>query len=214
MNMTIFDKIDSYYEIKGKKEFYYTLLAVVLAIGFIAFYLITPKLSTFANSNEQKFTKLGKKLNRNRAQLNALKAQNIRIQRELKEIHMKLITLNKNKIYYSQLVNLLDFAHFNKQKWAYFVKNSIIDAKAQGLEVKLVKNIYDENKSMKKNILSSNDVIVKKINFKLDLKGGYKNFIHYMYEYENMKPLIRVNSFKIIAPDIYDIEFSLYGYKL
>jgi len=213
MNMAIFDKIDSYYEMKGKKEFYYTLLAIVLAIGFIVFYFITPKASTFASSNEQKFRQFTQSLNQNLMELNGFKAQNIRIQRELKEMHMKFITLNKNKIYYSQLVNLLDFAHFNKQKWAYFVKNSIIDAKAQGLEVKLVKNIYDENKSMKKNILS-NEVIVKKINFKLDLKGGYKNFIHYMYEYENMKPLIRVNSFKIIAPDIYDIEFSLYGYKL
>jgi len=213
MNITIFDKIDSYYKIKGKKEFYYTLLAVILAVGFIIFYFITPKASDFANSNEQRFKQFTQNLNQNIMELNGFKAQNIRIQRELKQMHTKLITLNKNKIYYSQLVNLLDFAHFNKQKWGRFVKNSIIDAKAGGLEVKLVKNIYDENKSIQKNIVL-NKLIVKKINFALNLEGTYKNFIYYMYKYENMKPLIRVNDFKIIAPNKYYIEFSLYGYKL
>ena len=213
MNITIFDKIDSYYEMKGKKEFYYTLLAVILAVGFIVFYFITPKASDFANSNEQKFKQFTQNLDQNIVELNGFKIQNIRMQRELKQMHIKLITLNKNRVYYSQLLNLLDFAHFNKQKWGQFVKNSIIDAKARGLEVKLVKNIYDENKSIKKNILS-NKLIVKKINFALNLEGTYKNFIYYMYKYENMKSLIRVNDFKIIAPNKYYIEFSLYGYKL
>ena len=213
MNITIFDKIDSYYELKGKKEFYYTLLAVILTVGFIIFYFITPKASDFANSNEQKFKQFTQNLNQNIMELNGFKAQNIRIQRELKQMHAKLITLNKNRMYYSQLVNLLDFTHFNKQKWGQFVKNSIIDAKAGGLEVKLVKNLYDENKSIQKNILS-NKLIVKKINFALNLEGTYKNFIYYMYKYENIKPLIRVNDFKIIAPNKYYIEFSLYGYKL
>ena len=213
MNITIFDKIDSYYEMKGKKEFYYTLLAVILAVGFIVFYFITPKASDFANSNEQKFKQFTQNLDQNIVELNGFKIQNIRMQRELKQMHIKLITLNKNRVYYSQLLNLLDFAHFNKQKWGQFVKNSIIDAKARGLEVKLVKNIYDENRSIKKNILS-NKLIVKKINFALNLEGTYKNFIYYMYKYENMKSLIRVNDFKIIAPNKYYIEFSLYGYKL
>ena len=211
--MNIFDRIDSYYKIKGKKDFYYTILAIVLAVGFIVFYFITPKASEFANSNEKKFNQFTQNLNQNIIALNVFKAQNIRMKRELKEMNQKITTLKKNKVYYSQLVNVLDFAQFNRQKWAQFVKNSIVDAKAQGLEVKVVKNIYDENKSMKKADTTDN-FIVKKVDFGLNLEGEYKNFIYYMYKYENIKSLIRVNSFKITAPNKYYIEFSLYGYKL
>ena len=213
MNIMIFDKIDSYYKSKDKKEFYYTLLAVVLAVGFIIFYFITPPASSFADSNEKKAQKFKMTLGQDLIILNGLKAQNIRIKRELKSIKKRDIRLNKDKVFYSQLVNLLDFANFNKDKWANFVKNSIVDAKIQGLDVKLVKNINDENKSMGKNELS-NKFIVKKIDFGLNLEGKYKNFIYYMYKYENMKALIRVNNFEITAPDKYYIEFSLYGYKL
>ena len=211
--MNIFDRIDSYYKIKGKKDFYYTILAIVLAVGFIVFYFITPKASEFANSNEKKFNQFTQNLNQNLIALNVFKAQNIRMKRELKEMNQKITTLKKNKVYYSQLVNVVDFAQFNRQKWAQFVKNSIVDAKAQGLEVKVVKNIYDENKSMKKADTIDN-FIVKKVDFGLNLEGEYKNFIYYMYKYENIKSLIRVNSFKITAPNKYYIEFSLYGYKL
>ncbi len=211
--MNIFDRIDSYYKIKGKKDFYYTILAIVLAVGFIVFYFITPKASEFANSNEKKFNQFTQNLNQNIITLNVFKAQNIRMKRELKEMNQKITTLKKNKVYYSQLVNVVDFAQFNRQKWAQFVKNSIVDAKAQGLEVKVVKNIYDENKSMKKADTIDN-FIVKKVDFGLNLEGEYKNFIYYMYKYENIKSLIRVNSFKITAPNKYYIEFSLYGYKL
>ena len=51
------------------------------------------------------------------------------------------------------------------------------------------------------------------MNFGLNLEGQYKNFIYYMYKYENIKPLIRVDNFQIKAPDKFYIEFSLYGYK-
>ncbi len=213
MNASIFDKIDSYYRIKGKKDFYYTVLAIVLAVGFIVFYFIIPKVSEFANFNEKKFKQFTQSLNQNIIALNVVKVQNIRMKKELKEMNQKITTLKKNKVYYSQLVNVLDFTQFNKQKWAQFVKNSILDAKAQGLEVKVVKNIYDENQSMKKNS-ETNKNIVKKVEFALKLEGEYKNFLYYVYKYENIKSLIRVNDLKIIAPNKYYIEFSLYGYKL
>ena len=213
MKINVFDKIDSYYKNKDKKEFLYTILAVALGAGFIIFYFITPKASSFKASNEKKVQKFKTALNQNMIELNVLKAQNIQMKKGLKHLQKRVITLNKNKVFYSQLVDLLDFAQFNKSKWAQFVKNSIIDAKIEGLDVKLVKNIYDENQSAKKDKLS-NKFIVKKIDFGLNLEGKYKNFIYYMYKYENIKPLIRVNNFKITAPNKYYIEFSLYGYKL
>ena len=209
MKMNILDRIDSYYANRDKKDFWYTLLAIALAIGFVIFYFITPPMEDFVNLNEKKVDKFKKNLYKNTMELNTLKAKNIRIQRELRILKKKLVELKKDKIYYSQLVNLLDFVQFNKQDWAQFVKNSIIDAKSQGLEVKLVKNM-DANVTTKKN----KSFIIKKMNFGLSMEGEYKNFIYYMYKYENIKMLIRVNKFKIITPDKYYIEFYLYGYKL
>ena len=211
MKMNIFDKIDNYYENKEKKEFYYTIIGIFLLIGFIVFYFIAPKTTDFSTSNEKKFKQLKNSLNQNRVELQVLKIQNIRIKNELKNIKQKLITLNKNRVFYSQLADLLDFAHFNKEDWAQFVKSSIIDAKSRGLDVKLVKNIEDKNINKKE--IKTDTSIIKKMNFGLNLEGQYKNFIYYMYKYENIKPLIRVDNFQIKAPDKFYIEFSLYGYK-
>lgn len=265
MKMNILDKIDSYYLKKGKKEFLYTVLALVLAVGFIIFYFITPDISSFKEKNEKNFQKFTIDLRENLMMLNGFKAQNIRIQRELKNMKKHLIVLNKDEVFYSQLINLLDFAKFNKYDWAFFVKNSIIDAKNLGLDVESVKNQFIKDTVLKKidseirnlnneinniedatffvddkakayylkkmfelrNKISKlkeekNKVIQRytqklinpKMLFSLTLKGKYKDFIYFMYQYENIKPLIKVDNFKIEAPDKYYIEFHLYGYTL
>lgn len=222
IKQSILDKIDAYFEAKDKKEFYYTLVGIVGAIGFGIFYFVTPKADDFLNQNRNNFNTLTRNLNQNIAALNVAKAKKIRKERKLKILNKNLIASKKDKVFYSQLVNLLDFTSFNKYRWAEFVKTTIVDAKTQGLDVTFVKNIdvnnekdnkKNKNKLMAKNI-SLPSSIVKKMGFGMNLKGGYKNFVYYMYKYENIKPLIRVDSFEIDYPNKYYIEFSLYGSKL
>ena len=217
MKTSVFDKIDAYFESKEKKEFYYTIFGIVAGIGFIIFYFITPEADNFLKQQKQEFNNLTTNLNKNRVALNVARANKIKLERKLKDLNKQLVALNKDKVFYSQLVNLLDFAKFNKFDWAQFVKTSIVDARVQGLDVLLVQNIdinEENSKNKNKKISNSKNSIVKKAGFGLTLKGGYKNFVYYMYKYENIKPLIRVNSFEMTSPNKYYIEFDLYGYEL
>ena len=227
MNLSFLDKIDAYYEKKDKKEFYYTLLAMILAIGFIIFYFIVPVFSEPLVKNEKQVQNYENKIMPLNNQINIFNITNIKLKRELEDMKKELISLKKDKDIYQEIIKTLNFINFNKYDWAQFVKLSIIDAKSQGLEVMLVKNIYNEDKikqinKKKKNIKDKkinkknikNNFIVKKVDFGLNLKGNYKNFIYYIYKYEDKKILIRVNNIKITAPNKYYIEFSLYGYKL
>ena len=126
----------------------------------------------------------------------------------------KLINLKKQESFYEELTDLLDFARFNKQKWANYVKNLILDAKNEGMKVKLIENkIYDEdvNNTKLKNLPER--LIVKKMSIGIELNGNYKNFIHYIYKYENLKDLLRIGAIKINSKNNYYVKFFLYGYK-
>ena len=210
MNTKIFDKIDDYFISKTKKEFFYTILVIAFLIGFVFFYFINPKAMAYEKENVKKFDTIKSSLKESKIQLNVFKIRKRSLEKELKTINKKLTQLNKEKVFYSQLANLLDFAQFNKQKWAQFIKNIVLDAKAEGMEVESIENHTFEKKDKKINV---NKFIMKKMDIVLSLSGNYKNFIHYMYKYENMKPLIRVEDFKISDINTYYIKFSLYGYK-
>jgi ArsR family metal-binding transcriptional regulator len=102
-------------------------------------------------------------------------------------------------------VSLLDFAEFNKYKWANYVKNVVDNAKNEGLKLIDFKNeLYKDKK---------NSLINKKMDIIVNVNGEYKNLIYYIYKYENTKELLRVNELKINDKGNYMIKFSLYGYK-
>jgi len=213
--MNFLDKIDKYfYEKESKKEFFYTLGAIVLALGFIIYYYIFPPLQNNYNKILKKY-KNAINLKQNKMIFLALKAQNIRLNKDLKMLKEKLQKVRKEKEFFNELVNAMDFVKFNEVKWAEFVKNVIIDAQNEGLGVKLVENkIYNENeKNDKKENKKEPDWITKKMSIGLNLDGSYLNFINFIYKYENRKDLIRVDKIEIKNKNNFYVEFVLYGYE-
>jgi len=212
--MKLLDKIDKYfYEKESKKEFFYALGAIVLALGFIIYYYIFPAVQNFDKQSKDQYNNLVSTLQRERVQLNVLKVKNIQSQKKLQTLNKELKQLKKEKMFFDELTNLMDFAEFNKERWAEFVKNVISDAKSEGLKVTLVENkIYDENDKKEFKKLPSN-LLVKKMSIGLKLKGNYINFIHFIYKYEDKKDLIRVEDMKIKDRHNYYVKFTLYGYE-
>lgn len=214
--MNFLDKIDKYfYEKESKKEFFYALGAIVLALGFIIYYYVFPPLQDYDNKIIKKYNKLISSLKQDKLALMALRAQNIRLNKDLKMLKEKLQKVRKEKEFFNELVNVMDFATFNRAKWAEFVKNVIIDAQNEGLGVKLVENkIYNENeKNDKKENKKEPDWITKKMSIGLNLDGSYLNFINFIYKYENRKDLIRVDKIEIKNKNNFYVEFVLYGYE-
>jgi hypothetical protein len=104
----------------------------------------------------------------------------------------------------------LDFAEFDQYKWANIVRSTVKDAKNKGMIVKGVTNkIYDVKIKTGKKMPD----IVKRMDIGISLEGKYKNFIYYLYSYENRKELIRVKEMNITSPATFVVTFSVYGYN-
>ena len=212
--MKVLKNIDNYFYTHTTKDLIYAIIGIAVLITFIFIYFLYPDAKRFEKVKEKSYNNLYQKLNQTEIQLRVFNARKIRLNNNLKISRTKLINLKKQESFYEELTDLLDFARFNKQKWANYVKNLILDAKNEGMKVKLIENkIYDEdvNNTKLKNLPGR--LIVKKMSIGIELNGNYKNFIHYIYKYENLKDLLRIGAIKINSKNNYYVKFFLYGYK-
>jgi len=197
-------KLDALFEGKSKKDIIYMHLAAISLIGFIAFYFIYPIASSYSSKEEKQFKNNSDKLNTLKIKRNVYTAQIALLMRDKNKIMKEKNNLYKQKMFFNDLVDLLDFAKFDKYKWANYVQNIVYNAKNEGLKLMKFENyLYDDN----------NTTINKKMDVIINTTGKFKNFISYIYKYENTKELIRVNELNISDKGEYMIKFTLYGYK-
>jgi len=209
--MKVLSSIDNYFYNKSKKEFIYFILLIIIVIGFIVYYFIYPLASNYYKKQYTQFQNLSTKLRNLEISNNVLKTKISFLNKKIKQQNLQLASLKKKKMFYDELANLLDFVKFDQYKWAKLVQNTVLDAKQKGMRVKNVENkIYDVN------ITTKNDKklpsITKRMDIGIELEGKYKNFIYYLYNYEDKKELIRVNKMKITSPSTFYVKFSVYGY--
>ncbi len=212
--MKLLKSIDNYFYTHTKKDLIYSILGSAVLIGFVYFYFIYPNAESFEKAKEKEYNGLLQTLQQTQIQLNVFKAQKIKLSNNLKISKTKLVNLKKQKSFYQELTDLLDFAQFNREKWANYVKNLILDARDEGMKIKVIENeIFDGeiNGTKLKNLPKS--FIVKEMSIGIELNGNYRNFIHYLYKYENLKDLLRVESIKIKSKNLYYVKFTLYGYE-
>jgi len=202
--MKFINQIDEYFYNKPVKELVTFSVILVLSVGFVIYYFIYPGIEKFSDREIDKGEKLQRQIssliNQKRAYSNNIQKLN----KNIKSLNLEKTSLKKQKEFYEELVNLLDFAEFNKNKWGEFIKNIVIDAKNEGLIVKGFNNkLYNENEKL----------INKKMDISIKLTGEFKNLIYFIYEYENTKNLLRVNSLKADQSKNYELNISLYGYS-
>ena len=208
--MSVFAKLDEYFEHRPKKEFFYAVVLVMLVIGFLIYYFIYPVATNYKETQEKRYLSLSSELNNLRVRFNVYNARVALLSKKIKEKQNLLAKLQKKKIFYSELVNLLDFAEFDQYKWANLVKSTVKDAQDKGLVVRGVTNkIYD----VKIKTGEKMPDIVKRMDIGISLEGKYKNFIYYLYSYEDRKELIRVKEMNITSPATFVVTFSVYGYN-
>ena len=240
--MRAIKRIDDYFYSHTKKDLIYAIVGSVVLIGFLFIYFLYPKASSFEKTQQRNFTNAYNSYMQTKTQIRMLQIREARLKNNLKLAKAKMINLKKQKSFYEELTNLLDYARFNQQKWADYVKNLVFDAKKEGLKVLTINNkiinVSEKNRKKLKLKKLPENVIVKKMSIGIKLDGNYKNFIHYIYKYEDTKDLIRVEKI-VIGPSsmmkqnikksknkknikqtnnkhskiVYFVKFALYGYE-
>ena len=201
----LFNEIDNALYQKEKKEIILIHLMIISLVGLVFFYFIMPPLQKENKREEEKYQSLKNKLEDLKSQQMVFNTRIIVLQNRIKTLNLEKISLNKQKDFYFELTNLLDFIYFNQYKWGNFVKDVVKNSNKYALEVKEVENrIYDSN---------TTKLINKKMDISLKLKGPFLNLLSFLYFYENKKDLIRISEVEMDSNKSYNIKFSMYGYE-
>jgi len=202
--MKFINAIDNYFYEKSLKDTVMMYLMVILVLGFVVFYFILPQAQKYRDTQFKMYNITKNQLQTLKIKKNVLYIQIGNLKKKIKNLDLEKIALKKQKDFYDELTNLLDFVEFNQYKWGDFVKNLVINAKKEGLKVLGFTNkVYNDN----------NQIINKKMDISLKINGEYKNLIYFIYQYEDIKDLLRIENISINKNKNFEIKFTLYGYE-
>ena len=202
--MKLIREIDNYFYEKSPKDTLMVYLMILLVIGFVVFYFLLPQAQKYRDKQLNTYNKTKTQLQTLQTRKNVLNIQIITLRKKIKNLTLEKAALKKQKDFYDELANLLDFVEFNQYKWGEFVKNLVINAKKEGLKVLGFSNqLFDEDKGL----------INKKMEINLRVRGEYKNLLYFIYQYEDIRDLLRIEDIKISKDRNFEVKFILYGYE-
>jgi len=202
--MKLIREIDNYFYEKSPKDTLMVYLMILLVIGFVVFYFLLPQAQKYRDKQLNTYNKTKTQLQTLQTKKNVLNTQIITLRKKIKNLTLEKAALKKQKDFYDELANLLDFVEFNQYKWGEFVKNLVINAKKEGLKVLGFSNqLFDEDKGL----------INKKMEINLRVRGEYKNLLYFIYQYEDIRDLLRIEDIKISKDRNFEVKFILYGYE-
>jgi len=202
--MKLTHEIDNYFYAKSVKDTVMVYLMILFVIGFVVFYFLLPVMQKYTNTQLNVYNQTKTQIKTLKTRKNVLNAQIVFLRKKIKNLTLKKIAIKKQTNFYNKLVNLLDFVVFNQCKRGEFVKNLALNAKQEGLKIFAFTNkIYNDNKGL----------INKKMEINLKVEGEYKNLLYFIYKYENIRNLLRVEKILINKNKNFEIKFILYGYE-
>jgi len=202
--MKLINEIDNYFYKKSPKDTVMVYLMILIIIGFVVFYFLLPQAYKYRDTQLNIYNKTKAQLQTLQTRKNILNAQILSLRKKIKNLTLEKTALKKQKDFYEELANLLDFVEFNQYKWGNFVKNLVINAKKEGLKVLGFTNqVFSDSKGL----------INKKMEVNVKVGGGYKNLLYFIYQYEDVRDLLRIENIKINKDKNYEIKFTLYGYE-
>ena len=133
--MKLITQIDEYFYAKSAKDTVMVYAMILLLIGFVVFYFLLPQAQKYRDTQLNIYNSTKTQLQNLKTKRNVLNAQIISLRKRIKNLTLEKIALKKQKDFYDELANLLDFVEFNQYKWGEFVKNLVFNAKKEGLKV-------------------------------------------------------------------------------
>ncbi|AZV46962.1 hypothetical protein C3L23_06655 [Nautilia sp. PV-1] len=202
--MKVINRIDDYFYKKSPKDTMMVYLMILVVIGFVVFYFLLPQAKNYRDTQMNIYIKTKSQLVSLKTKRNVLNAQIITLRKKIKNLILEKTALKKQKDFYDELANLLDFVQFNQYKWGEFVKDLVKNAKKEGLKVLGFTNkVYNNDKGL----------INKKMEINLNVSGAYKNLLYLIYQYEDLRDLLRIEGITIDKNKNFKVKFTLYGYE-
>jgi len=198
----LIQKLDEFFYAKETKEIIIIYASIVLVVGFLMLYVLLPQVEKYLKNQKNDFEKTKSVYQTLKVREKIINAQAVAFRKRMKELMFQKSALSMQKDFYDELASLLDFVEFNDYKWSEYVKRIVTTAKKEGLKVLEIDNkIYDSDKN----------IINKKMDIDIKLKGEYKNLLYFIYQYENTKDLIKIEAMEIDKNKNFKIKISLYG---
>ncbi len=198
------DKIDDFLDSKSLKDIMIIYLMVILLCGYVCFYFLLPYAKTFKNTRLDIYAQKKSQLQTLRAMTDAINIKTVFLKKHIKNLIVEKNKLQLQNDYYNKLSDMLKVIEFNRQQCDKYVKSLISNAKKEDLKIlSFNSKIFNENKN----------IINKKAEINLTLKGEYKNLLRFIYLCENMKNLLRIENMSINKNKIFKIKFVLYGFE-
>ena len=210
--MTLFDRLDSYYQNRKPSEVWLMVGLFSLVIGYMLYTLLEP-ISTEYRQREE---------SRN---------QNLRNSIESSQNYIKSITVNGDKNFYIKQLNrkivkkrvvmnelrgklvkldstLKDFNSllYTKNNWSKFLHNITVNAKKNNLKVNSISDrVYDNNASF-----------AKVLDVNIDVKGKYGELLNFMNMLEQTELVANISAVTLKASKDQpraDINLTVWGIK-
>ena len=210
--MSMFDKLDSYYNSKKPNEVWLMVILVSILIGYLIYTLLAPIASSYREEQERIHRDLTSKIDSANSFLKSITVNNDRryIVKDLsRKIVKKRVELNTYRAKLKKLsgaMNELESVLYTKNNWSKFIDNIAVKAKENNLVVNKITNI----------VIDGNETFGKVLDVNIKTEGEYGDILAFMNDLEKTNLVSNITNVKLQATDRrpkVDINLSVWGIK-
>ncbi len=203
--MTLFQKIDSFFESRKKSEKNIIFLTILLALGAISYQYIIPWSQKQLQHAKERKSAIEEKINLDKAYLRAMSVngdRNYYIKKysaDLQHLHTIFLQINDKKNYLEHKIKELSYLLYNKKRWAHFLDSLALKAARHKVEIDAISNRFLD--------ITKNFGHVLEI--EISCNGAYKNLIGYINSIEQSDLVVDVYQIKMVGSNPINTTFKV-----
>jgi len=210
--MTIFDRLDNYYNSRKPSEVWLMVILVAFLIGYLLYTLLSPGAIDYKEMQEGKNRDLQTKITSHKSFIKTITVNGDRdfyIKDLNRKIAQKKIELNNYRAKLAKLSNAMNELSdilYTKDNWSKFLHNIATKAKDNDLKVYNISN----------KILDQNATFGKVLDINIKCQGKYGDILSFMNDLEKTKLVTNIVSASMNATQsrpVADINMSVWGIR-
>ncbi len=210
--MTVFDRLDSYYQSRKPSEVWLMVGLFSLVIGYMLYTLLEPISTEYRQREENRNSHLRNSIESSQNYIRSITVngdKNFYIKQLNRKIVKKRMAMNNLRGKLVKLDSTLkDFNSllYTKNNWSKFLHNITVNAKKNNLKVNSISDrVYDNNASF-----------AKVLDVNIDVKGKYGELLNFMNMLEQTELVANISAVTLKASQDQpraDINLTVWGIK-
>ena len=210
--MSIFDRLDNYYNSRKPNEVWLMVILVAILLGYLLYTILSPASISYKEFQEGKNRELKNKISSHKSFLKTITVNGDRdfyIKDLNKKITQKKIELNNYRAKLAKLSNAMNELSdilYTKDNWSKFLHNIATKAKDNDLKVYNIDN----------HVLEQNATFGKVLDINIKCQGKYGNILSFMNDLEKTKLVTNISDVSLSATStvpVADINMSVWGVR-